>query len=582
VTVHIGIHDGHNATVAVLRNGELVFCQSEERFTRVKNVIGFPERTLRYVYERVCSPTEVASCTIYQESTHGYRRHRGDFKDEFGVYLSPALSFEAGTEKHDPELGYQFARASFENNTLTDLKDTATRRDALQYYARLTELPPERVLFSNHHLSHALSCIPFLGDDERVLIFTLDGGGDDLCATVGILEGDEYRTIDRTHRWYSLGLLYRQVTGLLGMKMDEHEYKVMGLAPYAREEHYRPILEQLRRLLWVDEAGRWRMGAWSPAQRNHILYDIVKFRRFDLIAGALQALTEELITTWVRTWVRRTGIRSIACAGGVFMNVKANQVVAALDEVERCQVVPSCGDESAAIGAAINGSIRVEPGVPIRPARGAYFGREYTDEEVRLALEATGATERYAVSRPEDIAVRAADLLAAGEVVARCSGPMEFGARSLGNRSILADPSRPDVVMFINEAVKNRDFWMPFAPSILADHAGLYLENPKCLSSPYMMFAFDSTPLGRKQFAAAMHRYDFTLRAQLLVPDWNPDYAGLIAAFAKRTGIHGLLNTSFNLHGEPVVCSPEDAIHTMDRSGLRCCVIGDWLLEKRA
>jgi carbamoyltransferase len=206
---------------------------------------------------------------------------------------------------------------------------------------------------------------------------------------------------------------------------------------------------------------------------------------------------------------------------------------------------------------------------------------EFSEEEMKTALQETNAYDRYAILQATDINHRLARLLADDQIVARCSGKMEFGARALGNRSILANPSRFDNLHKINDAIKSRDFWMPFTPSILEEDMNRYIVNPRNLQAPYMSMTFDTTVNARRDLAAAIHPRDFTARPQCVMKDWNPDYHELITHFKALTGIGGVLNTSFNLHGEPNVCSPQDAIRTVDRSGLKYLAMGRFLLEKK-
>jgi carbamoyltransferase len=244
--------------------------------------------------------------------------------------------------------------------------------------------------------------------------------------------------------------------------------------------------------------------------------------------------------------------------------------------------VPSCGDESTAIGAAVFGSLTTEPEATIGAATHLYLGAANPPAEVERTVAAASASGRFSVSQPPDVGRRAAELLAAGEVVARCSGAMEFGARALGNRSILADPSRPELAGLINRAIKNRDFWMPFAPSVLDSRMADYVVPHAAAAAPYMMVSFDTTARGRHALAAALHAADGTCRPQAVIRAWNPGYHALIEAFEAISGIGAVLNTSFNLHGEPIVMSPADAIHTVERSGLRHLILEGYLLEKRS
>jgi carbamoyltransferase len=248
-------------------------------------------------------------------------------------------------------------------------------------------------------------------------------------------------------------------------------------------------------------------------------------------------------------------------------------------------VFPSCGDESNAIGAAYLGYLdlcrrRGTVATP-RPFGPAYLGPDVADADVERVIRARDVGSRHRVSEPANIEEKIADLLVSDGVVARCAGRMEFGARALGNRSILANPSDHRVVTLINRMIKNRDFWMPFAPSILRERETDYLVNPKGLASPYMMLAFPTNPKRRDEVVAAVHPHDGTARAHILDGTWNPGYHRVIREFERRTGIGAVLNTSFNLHGEPLVGSPADAIDTFERSGLPHLALGRFLISKK-
>src|SRR5207302_1073541 len=271
--------------------------------------------------------------------------------------------------------------------------------------------------------------------------------------------------------------------------------------------------------------------------------------------------------------------------GGVFMNVKANMLIADETWLGDLFVFPSCGDESNAVGAAYLGYLDLcaESGgrAAPKPFGPAYLGPDIQESEIEAVIENRDLASRYRVSEHTAIEEKIAELLVSDGVVARCAGRMEFGARALGNRSILANPSDHRVVPLINRMIKNRDFWMPFAPTILAERAADYLVNPKGLASPYMMLAMPTRPEVLEALVAAVHPQDGTARPQILERTWNPEYHAVIAEFERRTGIGAVLNTSFNLHGEPVVCSAGDAVDTFERSGLPHLAVGRWLISKK-
>jgi carbamoyltransferase len=265
--------------------------------------------------------------------------------------------------------------------------------------------------------------------------------------------------------------------------------------------------------------------------------------------------------------------------------VKANMLIADESWLGDLFVFPSCGDESNAVGAAYLGYLdlcaRARAAAAPKPFGPAYLGPDVHDAEIEAVIRSRDLVARYRVTEPPSIEEKIADLLVSDGVVARCAGRMEFGARALGNRSILANPADHRVVGVINRMIKSRDFWMPFAPTILREREADYLVNPRGLASPYMMLAFPTNPKRRDEISAAIHPQDYTARAHILDATWNPAYHRVVRQFERRTGIGAVLNTSFNLHGEPLVCSAEHAVDTFERSGLPHLALGRWMISKK-
>jgi len=365
------------------------------------------------------------------------------------------------------------------------------------------------------------------------------------------------------------------------MKILEHEYKVMGLAPYSKT-YYRETYERIfKDIIILDPVDPLR---FSSRVDTSLFFDYLAEQaigeRFDNIAGALQHLLEERVTEWIRETIKKTGIRRIFTSGGVFMNVKLNHRVQEMKEVDQAFFMPSCGDECNPIGAAY--ALAVQEGVPVQPLRDIYLGLEYSDYALQAFIEHNGLQNRHRIVRPANIEEAIAELLADQQVVGRFAGRCEWGARSLGNRAILAHPSHLESFYTVNDLIKARDFWMPFAPTVLETAAHRYLENynPKKAEAPYMITAFKATALGIKHLRAAMHQGDHTIRPQVLVEDANPEYYRLIQAFERRTGVGAVLNTSLNLHGYPLAATPEQALMTFENSGLRHLALGSYLLSK--
>jgi carbamoyltransferase len=296
-------------------------------------------------------------------------------------------------------------------------------------------------------------------------------------------------------------------------------------------------------------------------------------------------MTEELLSRWAANAVAQTGLGDVVFAGGVAMNIKLNLVLSELDGLSRLHVGPNPADESNAFGASyavMHEACRARglPTETIRPLPHAYLGPSYSTADVRKAILGAGIDGRFLV-RERMTHRELAQYLADGRTVGICRGRMEFGARALGNRSILANPSDPGIVRKINAQIKYRDFWMPFTPSVLAERAGDYFENPKGLDLPYMTIGLRSKPLAQRELVAALHPSDLTARPQFVSPHSNPEYYDLIREFEAQTGIGGLLNTSLNLHGHPMVNSPADALFTMCNSDLDVMYFGDIALVRR-
>jgi len=562
----LGITDGHNAGACLLRNGKIEFAISEERISRIKNEAGYPKLAI----EKILELSNVKVEEIYSVSLAGKFSHEKKFYSNWDWYK---VGFENQLE--DSKKGNKI---NFENQL-------NIRKKMITNHLDINE---EKINVVEHHLAHAASAYlasPWINDEE-ILVLTCDGSGDGISATVNIGQNGKITRIAKTENKASLGKIYSRITLLLGMKPWEHEYKIMGLAPYADEVGVKKSKKVLDELLQVEESSL-EFSLKSKLSMNYC-YEFLKTRlenhRFDWIAGGIQQLTEELLKKWVINALKKTGCRKIVCAGGVFMNVKANMHLSELEIVDDIFIFPSGGDESLAIGSAMytyseiiketNEKLHMQSLGPL------YLGMEFTNSEIENEINENELIEGFSVENSKDIEKYTAELLAKGEIVARFNNRMEWGARSLGNRSILADPSNFDTIREINLAIKQRDFWMPFAPSIISEKQDEFIENPKGIKAPYMVMGFHTKERAQKELTSAIHSYDFTARPQLLEKEFNPSYYELISNFEKNTGIPALLNTSFNLHGFPIVCSPTDAINTLKNSGLKHLAIGNYLISK--
>ncbi len=585
-SVILGLSFGHNTTACLLVDGVVVACASEERFNRVKNTRDFPLGAVRYVLDEAGAKLDDV------DEVHWSAKNPIAGLTQPGT--SPGIAVRAlqGARQLADYLADR-------NQAVEDAYVGARRRLAgfvhpyyqervLQDAAGTLGIPRAKLHLNDHHTCHAYAGYAFYAGqrslEDPALILTLDAEGDDACATVSVGREGRVERLATTPAGRSIGVLYAAITQWLGMKADEHEYKVMGLAPYAPSSMAERAAALLGELVWVDDL-EWRTRC-NSARFPGVCFELLRGQRFDAVAGGVQLLLERLVGQWVRNAVARTGITDLVLSGGCFMNVKANKVILEMPEVSSVTVCPSAGDESAPIGATWAAYLRRTGFADLgsRPVvENLYLGPAFSDDDIAAALEAHRPTQPYdVIPLPAgEEAETVAGLLADGEVVARFAGRMEFGARALGNRSILADPSRRDLVRVINDQIKGRDFWMPFACTVAEPGSERYLVNPKGALAPYMALAFDTRPEIRDSVAAGIHPYDHTMRPQRLEERDNPRYFAIVRAFERRSGIGAVLNTSFNLHGEPVVCSPADALHVFDESGLQWLQLEHCLVRKQ-
>jgi carbamoyltransferase len=570
----IGVHNGHNAAAAVVRDGNLSFALQEERLTRIKNHGGIPAQTLKAI---ACSLTPCDS------SSQDLPVALGGNNLSYCEWKRDAILSNYGKTACGP-VG-QLKRLARKNAAISASINRYKFSKLERELTATMEGRQARATGFDHHLCHAAAAYYGWGRmQEEILVLTCDGAGDCVCSTVSVGKNGNLRTIARTDESHSVGAFYGKITYLMGMVPLEHEYKVMGLASYAESSpETQRMADEFHRLFEFNERNPvvWRRRNGSPPMQfaSEYLGRLIQRKRFDHVAAGAQLFMERFLTRWVQNCVRETGISKVALSGGVFMNVKANKRILELPEVQELFVFPSCGDETNAIGAAWLLYQSAFQQVP-EPLAHLYLGTSYSEKRVETALRNYKFTHRILVEDEADIEQRVAELLSKGRIVARFKGRCEFGARALGNRSILANPSRIDCVRTINEMIKCRDFWMPFAPSVLEERSEDYFRKPKPMPAPHMIMTFDTREQKRSAMAAAVHPCDFTGRPQEVSDKTNPDYYRLIKYFEGMTGEGIVLNTSFNLHGEPIVCTPEDALRVFDVSGLEHLALENILLTK--
>jgi carbamoyltransferase len=566
----LGIHDGHNCGATLTCGGMIVASVSEERLVRRKNAIGYPRRAIEEVL-RIggIEPRHLAD-VVYASLFMHTASHLEDISQWYAVGIEEQIA-EA---RKPPEYG----RAIFETR----------KRERIARVVDHLGVVATQVSFVEHHLAHlaaAYFTAPRADLDRPVLGLTCDGAGDGLCATVSICRGNAIERIAKTDRNASLGKIYSRVTYLMGMTPWEHEYKLMGLAPYADPKRSEDATEPLHRLLGLSEDG---LGfALKTELSTNYCYRYLRSEfervRFDTMASATQRFTEDMLIRWVRGAIAKTGIGDIVCGGGVFMNVKANMLLAELPQVRSMYVMPSASDESLSIGACLSRYYALNPGMDSRASRitHLYFGGSDAAGAEAAAVDEARRSLQLGVAQPKNMNAAIAELLGAGEIVAVCRGPMEWGARALGNRSILSTAHDYRRVDRINQMIKMRDFWMPFAPSIRSEAAGRYFAGIKGIDYSFMTFAAPARAEAFDEIIAGSHPKDHTVRPQVVSKAANPDYHAVIGDFERLTGRGAVLNTSFNLHGEPIVATSQDAIRVMAASDIQYLALNDHLLSKR-
>lgn len=587
----LGIYTGHNATACLLKDGEIIACVSEERFNGIKNYIGYPKKSIEWCLSFAkITPSDLAIVTF--PSTFGAPIFVSDeTKKTIGIVLLAFFYQIVGRiRKLWGKLVFFYPKVrsigSFFYMVAAKTIGQYVLLKEIQSIAKDLDVQVEKIITFDHHLSHAATAYYASSlNQEKALVLTLDGEGNLVCSTVHVFQKDTNQKLAATSRENSLGWMYLYLTKYLGMKPGEHEYKVMGLAPYAKTKDVQRVFEKIKDIIVLDPKNKLKFYARFNMQDTYeYLKKNMEGVRFDIVAGAFQKLLEDRIVEWVTYAVQKTKITTVICSGGVFMNVKANQKVCLIPRVKKAYFMPSAGDESVGIGACYLAFIDLLHSQNRKPEpksiKDLYLGPSFSNEDVEQFLKKREYEKKYSVRKIDDIEKEIAQLLANGKVVGRMNGRMEWGARSLGNRSILANPSNSDIVMIINEKMKDRDFWMPFAPTIMVERMHDYCINPKNIAAPYMILSFDSTLLAKKELRAALHPYDFTLRPQILEKDWNPKYYKILKEFEKLTGIGAVLNTSFNLHGMPIVLGPKEAMYAFEHSGLEYVALEDYLISK--
>lgn len=571
----ISIHDGHSASVAYMVDGNIEFAIQEERLSLIKNQGGFPHQAL----QETLTQCGISIHEIDQFVFVGYNAATSMVDRNAILKRYKTLANEG------PRPWKRLCRAY-----LSRLLKPEIARQRQQTHNQQKRMEPlllkgvssEKISFIEHHLCHAAAAAFGWGKKDNIAVITSDSSGDGISGSVSLFKNGTFTRYASISVHDSIARLYATVTYFMGMVPLEHECKIMGLAPYgAHSTQSQSIANALLDLFEFDNNGltfKRKKHIESVRHFSHRIKTILMYHSFHSIAAGLQSFVEQFISTWVNHSLITLGCDKVALAGGLFMNVKLNQAIMNLDAVNDMFVFPSCGDETTVFGALYYHYFSSTGHYPT-PMTTAYLGGQFSQQDVKSYLDTyTHPTCTIAYEYYENIEEKIASLLAQHHIVARVKGRMEFGARALGNRSILANPTHPDVIREINQMIKCRDFWMPFAPAMI--HEDRYIINPKHINANYMIMGFDSRVEKRDVMRGVIHAYDGSCRPQVVSKSQNPDFYNLISHFHTLTGESVILNTSLNLHGLPMVYTLKDAMHVLEESGLHYIALDNYLVWK--
>jgi len=592
----LSIHWGKCSGCSIIIDNEIKFATSEERFSRIKSDESYPKRAIEEAL-KFCkiNPDELDKVLIAANRVpfippllRIYSKF--SLKDHLKLmeeYWYPKLI------KNEPVKMIDLFRDRIDTNRFPFdqpfVKDLDFEKiEQIQYnkdndknisnffkktISKHLEIEQEKIIHVEHDTCHG--SYGFYGSpirENNTLIITGDAWGDDTSGTIAIYDSKDNeikRVKEYDHKDFQLARIYRYTTLLLRMIPNEHEYKVMGLAPYYNGKMIQEVEKVYDKMLKINGLD-FEFNSEIKDIYQYLKENLNEFR-FDHIAAGIQSFSEKILVKWFTNALKKYNSNSIVFSGGVSLNIKANLMISKIENLKKFFVCGGGGDETLPIGACYHYAEqqKIEP----KPLESLYLGTnaEYTDNEIKIF-------DDYKVNKFENIE-QVIDLVLENKILATCRGRAEMGPRSLGNRSILADPRETSNIQKINTAIKNRDFWMPFSPIVLSEYQSELIYNPKKLESPHMTIAFETVD-GERKIPAAIHQADKTARPQLLKKEVNPQLWELIKGFYDKTGVPSLLNTSFNLHGEPIVNNIHDALHVFENSKLDVLWLDRHIIQK--
>jgi carbamoyltransferase len=554
----------HDAAACLIHDGLVVAAAEEERFNRDKHYSGFPKQSIRYCLNQA--------------------RINADQLDYVVFYEKPFTKFNRILETYISQWPRAFS--SFRRAVPLWLKSRLNMR---KHISKELEIDQEKIYFGDHHLSHAASAFLVSPFDEAAIL-TIDGVGEWSTTTIGYGKGNSIKIDKRINFPHSIGLLYSAITSYLGFRVNDAEWKVMGLAPYGEPKYVNKFLD----LMDVKEDGSFRLDMkyfsyhHSPKEsisrkfENHFGYpkrrsdqEINQF--YTDIAASGQKVVEEIIVKIATNLHETYNTNNLTIAGGVGLNSVANWRIIQKTGFKDIFIQPASGDSGGSLGAAMAFYNLTLNNPRKYMMEHALLGPEFTDEEIQKVLDSYGAQYKK-IDNDETLVKETAKMLSQNKVVGWFQGRLEFGPRALGNRSILANPKNPDMKEILNSKVKFREKFRPFAPSVTEEEASTYFDIS--IDAPYMLLIPDVYP-DKRQLLPAITHVDGTARLQTVQKKTNPRYHNLLNAFKEIEGIPVLLNTSFNVRGEPIVLSPADAYSCYMRTGIDALVMGNFLLTEK-
>jgi carbamoyltransferase len=557
ITLGINYTQMHDSSACIVRDGELLFAVAEERISRKKHDPGFPflaiEACLRHAQVTPDQLDEV--CFGWSTAGPGFRH---DLKCFATGAIPPTYQSVLNSTLHFMSMWHQQGGAKPFARRFGDVK--------------------AKMRFVPHHLAHAISTYAYSGFEDAAVV-VMDGRGAWEATSIWHGKAGQLEHLLTIPFPNSVGFFFSEFTAYLGFQRNSDEWKVMGLAPYGQpgvkldpflDLQVPPYRVNVKQLLGK---GPTEFSSIVPLLGPARIGESELDERHKNIAYAVQEACELAMANIVKMAIQKTNCRNVCLAGGVALNSKANGKLLASGLVENLFVQPAASDDGVALGAAMAPYLDNKGKLPIKAMRHAYYGPSFDDDAIEAALR----TYKLAHTRLPDPASTAAELLTQGKIIGWFQGRMEFGPRALGNRSILADPRDPEMHLKVNNVVKFREWWRPFAPSFLAEVAGEYLESGT--DSPFMIITAQVRSEKRSVIPAVTH-VDGSARPQTVEQETNPLYWRLISEFGKRTGVPVVMNTSYNLRGEAIVNTPTDALRTFFSSGLDALVIGNFLIEK--